>query len=315
LRVIEASRKAGKVLYMGFNMRHNAVVRKMRALIEAKTLGNVFSIQAIEHYDGGRTYMARWNRLKKYSGSLFIHKGSHDFDVVNWFMGAARPVKVSCFANVSVLNEKGLPFPVKKGVKPGPTCSVCKYRSQCPDKYSPADASEDWHAETKKAWLGMWNSQTAALDHYNKDLCIYLSDKDTHDQGIAIVEYDNGATASHSEYFATPITNRRYLVEGSGGHGEADLHAHSIEIVPRWSKDKVTHVIGREAGGHGGADPHMCAEFIECIQKGRRPTASGIDGAWSVAVGQAAELSRTESRVVKISEVLDVKSSLLKPAR
>jgi hypothetical protein len=56
----------------------------------------------------------------------------------------------------------------------------------------------------------------------------------------------------------------------------------------------------------------MVAEFVECLRKGRRPSASGIDGAWSVAIGEACEISRDEKRMVKISEVLDVKSPLLK---
>ena len=142
---------------------------------------------------------------------------------------------------------------------------------------------------------------------------MYLSDKDTHDQGVAIVEYDNGATATHSEYFTTPLTNRRYLLEGSGGHGEADLHANRIDIMPRWTQDRVTHHVKRDEGGHGGADPKMCAEFVRCIQRDERPSASGIDGAWSVAIGQACEVSRAEKRMVPIKDVLDVDSDLLKP--
>ena len=71
LRVIEASRKAGKVLYMGFNMRHDPVLKQVKKMAEAGTFGEVFSLQAIEHYNGGRTYMARWNRLKRYSGGLW----------------------------------------------------------------------------------------------------------------------------------------------------------------------------------------------------------------------------------------------------
>ena len=72
------------------------------------------------------------------------------------------------------------------------------------------------------------------------------------------------------------------------------------------------HKLSRGAGGHGGADPHMCAEFMNCIRQGLRPGASGIDGAWSVAIGEACELSRVKKRMVEIREVLDVKSPLLK---
>ena len=311
LRVIQASRKAGKLLYMGFNLRQDIVVRKLRKLIAGGTFGDVFSLHAVEHYDGGRTYMSRWNRLKKFSGGLWIHKGSHDFDVLNWFMGNVHPYRVSCFANVSVFKPEGLPFKVRKGVKPGPRCSVCKYADQCPDKFDLTPAGSP--VETVRA--EMWSEKAAKVDSYHKDLCMYLSDKDTHDQGIAMIEYENGATACHAEYFATPFTNRRYVIEGTLGHGEGDVHGNRVEILPRWTDDRVVHHLQRAGGGHGGTDPLMVAEFVECLQKGRRPTASGIDGAWSVAIGEACEIARAEARVVKISEVLDTRSSLLKPAR
>jgi len=311
LRVIEAARKADRLLYMGFNMRHDVVLQRLKKLILAGTFGEIFSMQAIEHYNGGRTYMSRWNRLKKFSGGLWIHKGSHDFDVLNWLIGAPRPVRVSCFANVFTLNDRHFPFPLRRNVKPGPTCSACAYQKECPDACPVAAAADNADVRTR-SYARMFGDEAARNDGYRKDLCMYLSDKDTHDQGIAIVEYDNGATASHSEYFVTPVSNRHYLLEATGGHVEADLHGNWIEFRPRWSQDKVTHNVHRPTGGHGGADPRMAAEFVECIRSGHRPTASGIDGAWSVAIGEACELSRAERRTVEIKEVLDVKSPLLK---
>lgn len=312
LRVIEAARRGDRVLYMGFNLRHDRVLRRLKDLVSADTFGRLFSMQAIEHYNGGRTYMSRWNRLRAKSGGLWIHKGSHDFDIINWVLAPARPVRVSCIANVSVLKREGLPFAVKDGVEPGPTCSACPYAALCPDCYPTARAFPD-DADLSRRYAAMWNDKTQAEDRYAKDICMYLSDKDTHDQGIAIVEYDTGATASHSEYFATPVTNRHYLLEGTKGHVEADLHGNSIMHTVRWSEEKVRYNVNRPTGGHGGADPMMCAEFIRCVLSGERPAASGVDGAWSVAIGQACEISRAEKRMVEIRDVLDVKSDLLKP--
>lgn len=314
LRVIEASRRSKKLLYMGFNLRHHPVCRKLKTMTDAGLFGKVFSVQAIEHYDGGRTYMARWNRLKKNTGSLFIHKGSHDFDIINWIMGTARPYRVSCFANVFTLRADNLPFKVRKGVKPGPTCTDCPYNRECSDSTFNAGAAKGvFPTEFDKTIDKLFCKKTEKRDGYLRDRCMYLSDKDTHDQGIAIVEYDNGATASHSEYFATPISNRRYLVEGQGGHAEADVEAKTVDFYPRWTTNRTTYrVEPKVRGGHGGADSAMCAEFVESIRKGLRPSASGIDGAWSVAIGEACEKSRTEGRTVKITEVLDIKSALLK---
>ncbi|MCK5804584.1 MAG: Gfo/Idh/MocA family oxidoreductase [Lentisphaeria bacterium] len=299
LKVIEASKRHDKVLTMGFNLRYNAVVHRLRELIEQDMFGRLFSIQAIEHYSGGRTYHSRWNRLKEHTGGLFIHKGSHDFDVINYLMGVdVRPARVACFANVFTLKKEALPFEKRPGIEPGPRCATCPYNTECPDVFlrnSP-----------------LFDEETAAVDGYWPDQCMYLSDKDTHDQGIAIIEYDNGATASHSEYFATPISNRHYLLEGTNGRGEGDFHSSMVTCRPRWSTDEIIHKIGPRAGGHGGSDPDIIQSFLDCIRTGKKPRASAIDGIWSVAIGVAAEKARAENRVVEISDLMDVDSDLLK---
>lgn len=313
LRVIEAAEKANRLLYMGFNLRHNVVLQRIKYFLSSGQLGCLFSLHAVEYYDGGRTYMARWNRLKKYTGGLFIHKGSHDFDIINWFMQPARPVRVSCFANVFTLKPEGLPFKTRPGVQVGPTCSTCPYQKECPDVNLVAVKPQNSPLDTSLASrYRMFDNQTAQRDGYHKDLCIYYSDKDTHDQGAAIVEYDNGATAMHSECFVTSLTDRLYRLDGTLGHMEASLKQYQIEIRPRWSKDQTMHKLHPEAGGHGGADPKMCAEFLDCLTKGTQPSASALDGIWSVAIGEACELSRSEKRMVEISEVLDVKHPLLR---
>ncbi|GAF70899.1 unnamed protein product, partial [marine sediment metagenome] len=265
-----------------------------------------------EHYDGGRTYMARWNRLKRFSGGLWIHKGSHDFDAINWLLEGAHPIRVSCMGNVAVLNEKGLPFQLRDGVKPGPNCAHCAYLAECPDVFGRRLLYNEETRHHMKDREAMFGDKAATIDGYHKDECMYLSEKDTHDHGFAIVEYDTGALAMHSECFVTSITDRRYILDGALGNGYASVHGNKIEVSPRWSKDRTTHQISRGSGGHGGSDPKMCKEFIECILKDRRMTASGIDGAWSVAIGQACELARAEARMVNISETLDADSDLLK---
>ena len=304
MRILEAADAAGKILYMGFNLRHHAVVRNLRQMAQRGEFGDIFSIIAMEYYNGGRTYHSRWNRLKKFTGGLWLHKGSHDFDVINYIMGGVRPARVSCFANVFTFKPERLPFKTRKGVKPGPTCSACPYKKECPDAYMTADTETGGKPR-------MFGEEAAKVDGYHKNLCMYLSDKDTHDQGVAIVEYANGATATHTECFATPISNRRYFVDGTLGHGEADLHASKIEFRPRWTKDVKTHEIAQEEGGHGGADPLMVQNFLDCIRKRAKPIANAADGAWSVAIACAAEMSREKGQVIEIAKIMDVKSRLL----
>ena len=235
--------------------------------------------------------MSRWNRLKKYSGGLFIHKGTHDFDVLNYFAYPARPVRVSCFASVHVLRPEGIPLDVPPGQQVGPTCHECAFADRCPDVF--------------EATSGIYAPEAIQADGYMRDLCMYTSDKDTHDSGVAIIEYDTGLQASHWECFYSPESTRRYTIVGDRGHIEADMHGSWVSRRGRWSPDTVRTTYGPQRGGHGGADPVMVGAFIESMTRGAPPPASGIDGLWSVAIGEAAEISRAEERVVRIDELFD----------
>ncbi|MDD2707718.1 MAG: Gfo/Idh/MocA family oxidoreductase [Verrucomicrobiae bacterium] len=290
--IIAAAKKADKVVMMGFNLRHHAVLKRLKKIIDDGVLGRVFLIENREFYDGGRTYMSRWNRHYAKSGGLWIHKGSHDFDIFNWFLGFPKPVKVSAFAGVDVLTPKHIPFKVKPGIPVGPTCGQCPYKKICPDVYDLAETAN-----------GQWSDAAKKVDGYSKDLCMYTSDKDTHDNGIAIVEYENGVKASHMECFITSLSDRLYTVVGDRGQAEASLHHRTITVRPRWNGEVVTYQVPEESGGHGGADPSLANAFLETI-KGRLKNQSTVEhGMWSTAIGQAAEISRRQSRMVAIKEL------------
>ena len=290
-RIIETAQKTGKTVMIGFNLRHNAVLKRLKQLIFDNVLGKVFLIENREFYDGGRTYMARWNRSYEFCGGLWIHKGSHDFDVFQWLLDFPKPVKVSSFAGINVLDKDHIPFKVEEGKPVGPTCHACPYKKICPDVY---DISDE---------LDRWGDEAAALDGYRKDLCMYTSDKTVHDNGLAIVEYDNGARASHMECFVTPISDRRYTVVGDLGQAEVSLTERTIIVRPRWSKETVTYQIPEEEGGHGGADPNLLEAFIKVVTGVLPNTSTTEHGMMSTAVGQAAELSRRENRTVFIDEL------------
>ena len=290
--IIQAAENAGKTIMMGFNLRHNAVLKKLKMLIENGDLGRIFLIENREFYGGGRTYMARWNRLYAKSGGLWVHKGSHDFDIFNWLLNFPKPVKVSAFAGIDVLKAEHVPFKIKSGLPLGPTCGKCAYKEICPDIFKIEDIQP-----------GLWKEEAVEVDGYCKDLCMYASDKDTHDNGIAIVEYENGVKASHMECFITPIEDRLYTIVGDNGQAEVSLHNRTILVRPRWSKEIIKYDIPEVKGGHGGADPMLIDAFFKVI-KGEEKNNSTIEhGLWSTAIGQAAEISRREERTVRVAEL------------
>ena len=290
--IIAAAAKSGKSAIMGFNLRHVETLKKLKSLVGSGELGKVFLIENREFYDGGKTYMSRWNRKYECSGGLWIHKGSHDFDIFNWLLGFPKPYKVSASAAVNVLKPEGLPFAADPGVPAGPTCDLCAYKGKCPDAYLlGADAK--------------WGAEAEACDGYRKNLCMYLSDKDTHDNGIAMVEYEGGVRASHLECFVTSISDRLYTVVGDKGMAEVSLERRTIMLRPRWSQETILHQLPEAVGGHGGADPSLVASFIDlCKGVSGQAAATLEQGLLSTAIGQAAELSVRGNRTIFMDELL-----------
>jgi predicted dehydrogenase len=299
LRVIDAMHATGGKVAIGFNLRHAPLIDRIKTIIDSGDIGDLMLMENREFYDGGRTYMARWNRKYAWSGGLWIHKGSHDFDVFNWWNAGGDPVRVFASGGLNALRPDKLPFALEEGKTVGPNCANCDYYEQCPD-HSALGQSD------------LFNAQTATEDGYVKDLCIFLSDKDVHDNGIALVEYDNNVRMSHMECFVCGFDDRMYTVVGDRGTLMANLHnPERIELRPRWGETKIIDVPLPEEGGHGGADPLLVQNFIASLKGEGHPSASVRDGIKAVAVGQAAEISWREQRKVDISELVNLSDSRL----
>ena len=284
--------KSGKIAMIGFNMRHNPLLIKLKQLIDNGTLGRVIMIENSEYYDGGRTYMARWNGKKSSSGGLWIHKGCHDFDMFNWLLGFPMPRKVTAFAGMSVFTPENYPFELEDGINPGPSCRECHYykNGKCLDAC--VHSEEEWGKEAQK------------LDGYVKDSCMYQSDMSVHDNGIAILEYENGIRASHSECFVCGKSYRSYTIVGTKAIAHTRTDGNTITVEDRFDGGKITYEIAAKEGGHGGADPDLVDSFIRAIKGEKVQSATFYEGMISTAIGQAAELSKEEDRTVFIKELM-----------
>ena len=295
LRIIQAAKAVNAVISIGFNLRHVPALARIKDLISAGEIGRLMFIENREFYSGGRTYMSRWNRFYSRSGGLWIHKGSHDFDIFNWWNSGGEPHKVSAFAGLNALRPDAIPFPVEEGEPVGPTCSSCSYYQICPDRITLTPGS-------------LQDEETAKADGYQPDTCLYISEKDTHDNGIAMVEYDNNVRASHLECFVCGFSDRLYTIAGDRGTIQANLNnPNSIDLRPRWGESRVIDVPMNEEGGHGGSDPALLEQFLKSIRGETAPSSSLEDGLRAVAVGQAAEISWRTGRTVSIKELMEGK--------
>ena len=64
-----------------------------------------------------------------------------------------------------------------------------------------------------------------------KDLCLYNSDKDTFDNGIATIDYDNGVRACYILSVVSSRTTRQMSLIGTKGSAQGDLEECMIKLI------------------------------------------------------------------------------------
>lgn len=288
-KIVEVARKADSILYVGKNLRHSPVHRKLHEILKSGKLGKLLTIEANEYYYGGRTYFRRWNRLRKYGGGLWITKACHDFDLLNWFSNGS-PRKV--FATSSLSYYK----PIKDA---GPSCRVCKIKETCPDFYDINNLVEsDWREDWDQ--LARITEESTGVP---RDLCLYNSDKDTFDNGIAVVEYDNDVRASYTVTVVSARSTRQMRLMGTEGSAEGDMEAGWVKYWKRYSGEEEEYDLkDRLSSGHGGADDNILKDFFDCCNYGNSPQSSWPEGRLALELGLAARDSCDKNKVIILQD-------------
>ena len=87
--ILDATERTGKSLRVTFNYRYAPHNTKLRELIMNDTVGKVTQVhfEWILNTSHGADYFRRWHRDKRNSGGLLVHKSTHHFDLVNFWLG------------------------------------------------------------------------------------------------------------------------------------------------------------------------------------------------------------------------------------
>jgi len=282
--IVAADERAGGKTFVGFNLRFAPVYMKIRELIEAGALGRILTIQADEFYNGGRTYFRRWNRLREHSGGLWITKACHDFDIL-WWMAGKPPVAVSAVA--------GLDYYVPRDDAPL-HCNECDRKDSCPDSHYVILA-----AKSKRQGKALPEQPPLT----GQPLCLYNSDKDTFDHGIATVEFENGVFATYTCNVVTGFSDRRIRVSGTKATVDGSLHEQRLILHKRDPSATEEITLASGEGGHGGGDKTILESFHEFAQGRAEPKVRPAQAIVPVLMGLAATRASDEKRRVALAEL------------
>src|SRR5688500_3096714 len=89
--ILDTIKSTGKKLTVTFNYRYAPRNARVKELLLGGVVGKVNSVHFEWLLDTrhGADYFRRWHREKANSGGLMVHKATHHFDLVNWWLAAA----------------------------------------------------------------------------------------------------------------------------------------------------------------------------------------------------------------------------------
>ena len=177
----------------------------------------------------------------------------------------------------------------------GEYCRACSIKDQCPDNYA--------KAELGNSLYNRLDELTEEATGQRKDLCLYNSDKDTFDNGIAVVDYDNDVRACYTLSVVSGRRTRQMSLIGTEGTAQSDVEDCRVTFWKRHSKQKESLDLHEQMrSGHGGGDDRIMADFFHCCQTGEKPRSSWADGRESLKVALAARESCDTGQPVILGE-------------
>ena len=295
--VLEAEKKSGKKLIVTFNYRYAPKHVKIKELLMSGEIGKITSVDFSWFLDTshGADYFRRWHAYRSKSGSLWVHKATHHFDLVNWWLDA-DPVQVSALGTLQNYGKSG-PFRHTH-------CRPCPHKTKC---------AYYWDITKQPRLVDLYMNAEKA-DGYLRDACVYREDIDIHDTMNAVVKYSNGVNMSYSVNTFMPIEGYRLAFNGTKGR----LEVRDYERQP-WDPGEETEMyLIRNFGkrekmplptateGHGGGDRVLRDLIFKKDMKVAPYLAlpGSRAGAMSCLTGIAALKSADEGKPVKVADLV-----------
>jgi len=314
--IYEAIDRTGQSLRVTFNYRYAPAYTLFREQLMQAVIGRPLAVDFswILDTSHGADYFRRWHREKQNSGGLLVHKSTHHFDLVNWWIDS-YPQAVMAMGDTLFYGRDN-------AATRGEQYDYDRYTAIESAKNDPfaLDLSE---SETLTGLYLAAESETA----YVRDRNVFGDHISAEDTMNVMVRYQNGVLMSYNLIAYAPWEGLRIAITGTKGRIEMDIvenvnHLKSgeaksskgsfknaeIRIYPMFGE--AYHIdVPEGEGGHGGADPVM----LEQIFSANPPddpyhrAASHIDGAASILVGIAANLSMKTQKQIDISDLFELR--------
>jgi predicted dehydrogenase len=321
--ILDATRRTGRRVSVAFNYRYAPRNSMVKHLLAEGAIGEVLSVHFEWLLDTrhGADYFRRWHRDKRNSGGLMVHKASHHWDLVNWWLGS-RPETVYGMGRLAFYGRENAE---ERGV------TRFYERVHGSDAALDDPFALDIAGDPKLRGLYL---EAEAEDGYLRDQSVFGNNISIEDDMAVLVSYASGATLSYHLTAYSPWEGYRVMFNGTKGRleldvtersyvsgsrddlnqpdrrenaGPTDAARTSLLVRPLWESPRPVEV-PEEGAGHGGGDVRMLASLLgpgpDDDPLGR--ASDHVDGAFAVLTGIAANRSFATGQPVAIASLADL---------
>ena len=322
--VLDAVAATGKRLRVAFNYRWAPFRTRVKELIVAGTIGRVRSVnlEYLLDTNHGADYFRRWHAQVENSGSLLVHKATHHFDLVNWWLDAI-PAQVFAYGDRVFYGKDNA---IARGDE-----KLTRYARYTGEPLAADDPFRLDLSESESFRELYLNAETES--GYVRDRNVFRDGIDIPDQMSLNVRYRTGEVLTYSLVCYSPREGMRVTFNGDRGRIEyhefigthmnravspgewqieqkpgAEAEGEWIRVFPHFASSYVVPMPEIRAA-HGGADEILNAHFYGPPAPpdplGRN--AGHEQGAASIAVGIAALTSIRTNQPVDVADLMALK--------
>lgn len=310
--ILDTVERTGRQVRVTFNYRYAPHNTKIKEIIMSGAIGEVYSVnfEWLLNTSHGADYFRRWHRDKRNSGGLLVHKSTHHFDLVNFWLGTT-PRTVFAFGDLRFYGRENAE---RRGVT---------------EFYQRAHGSEAAKQDPFAVHLAD-NERLKAMyldaeheDGYQRDQSVFGDGISIEDTMGVLVRYNNKAIMNYSLNTYLPwegfivvfngskgrmevrITEQSYINSGGKKEEEGALVAKKIKVYPMFDAPYTVDV-PEGHGGHGGGDELLLRDIFgePDTQDSFRRAASHVDGAMSILTGIAANQSIRTGQPVQVADLV-----------
>jgi len=319
-RIHEAVARTGRNVRTTFNMRWSPGITKVREVIAAGTIGRVRHVdfEYLLNTAHGADYFRRWHSQKECSGGLLVHKATHHFDLINWWIDGIPEL---------VYAQGDLVYYGKENATERGDTQWTGY-----DRYTGRTEADgdpfQLNLEADPSMRALYRDAEEESG-YIRDQNVFREGIDIEDTMSLIVKFRTNETLSYSLNAYSPREGFRAAISGDRGRIEyEEFHAsHIIKdgkevafsdedcsatlIVQKHFSEPYEVEIPHAEGGHGGADPLLQEQIFSPFSPfdPLMRSAGHEQGGASLLIGAAGNISMKTGQPVLVKDLFPLDPS------